>query len=83
MKFFKFMKREGNFNNKVVWVNSISGILSIAVASVIVTGADNVKPGEIQLDAIILFVTLVASYYLARYYALSRISTQFVAERNV
>lgn len=75
MKFFKFMKREGNFNNKVVWVNSISGILSIAVASVIVTGADNVKPGEIQLDAIILFVTLVASYYLARYYALSRIST--------
>ena len=75
MKFFKFIKREGNFNNKVVWVNSISGILSIAVASVIVTGADNVKPGEIQLDAIILFVTLVASYYLARYYALSRIST--------
>jgi len=75
MKFFKFIKREGNFNNKVIWVNSISGILSIAVASIIVTGADNVKSNEIQLDAIILFVTCVASYYLARYYALSRIST--------
>ena len=75
MKFFEFIKSEGYFSNKMIFVNSLSGILAIVVAGIIVNGADSAEANEIKLGMIILFVACVASYYVARYYALSRIST--------
>ncbi len=56
-------------------MNSLSGVLSIVIAFIIVRGSDKVQPNEIQLQYILLFVIFLAAYYAARQYALVRIST--------
>jgi putative ATP-binding cassette transporter len=75
MNFFEFIKSEGSFSNKMIFVNSLSGVLAIVIATIIVDGSDSVESNEIQLGMIILFVSCVIAYYISRYYALSRIST--------
>ena len=75
MNLYQFLNRDGTFKRRIVLVNSLSGVLSIVVAFIIVRGADGVQPGEIQIQALLLFATFLVAYYFSRKYALVRIST--------
>ncbi len=82
MNFYQFLKREGNFKRHVVVANSLSGVISIVIASTIVDSSNEIEPGKIQLTAIILFVVALIAYYLLRYYALVQISSHIESVVN-
>ena len=82
MNFYQFLKRDGNFKRHVVIANSLSGVISIIIASIIVDSANEVKPGELQLTAITLFLLCLVAYYVFRYYSLIRISAHIESVVN-